>query len=128
MRPDQQIKYLELEVTQLREEATRLRKALQLSTRHAKRVQKAFSDALLLAMWRTSGVTTSRDHAKAQGITQNRWQNAVALLKMARVIQRQRSWATKDLALIEARLANARSLALEHPEAFFSRLNHHGRQ
>jgi hypothetical protein len=128
MRPDQQIHYLELEVAQLKAEATRLRKALHLSSRHAKRIEKAVVDALLLAMWRTSGVLTSRDFAKKHGMTQNRWQNAVALLKMARVIQRHRYWVTDDTALIEARLASVRTMALEHPDAFWARLNRHGRR
>jgi len=30
--------------------------------------------------------------------------------------------------LIEARLASARTVALEHPEAFFARLNRHGKR
>jgi len=128
MRPDQQIHYLELEVAQMKAEATRLRKALHLSSRHARRIEQAFQDALLLALWRTSGVLTSRDYAKTHGMTQNRWQNAVALLRMARVIQRHRYWATEDTALIEDRLASARTVALEHPEAFWARLNRHGRR
>src|SRR5690242_10852830 len=128
MRSQQQIHYLELEVAQLKAEATRLRKALHLSSRHARRIEQAFQDALLLAMWRTSGVITSREYAKTHGMTQNRWQNAVALLRMARVIQRHRSWTTNDGALIESRLASARTVALEHQEAFWARLNRHGRQ
>jgi hypothetical protein len=128
MRPDQQIKYLKLEVAKLKAEATRLRKALRLSSRHARRIEQAFQDALLLAMWHTSGVVTSREYAKKHGMTQNRWQNAVALLRMARVILRHRSWTTEDAALIETRLAHARTVALDHPEAFWARLNRHGRR
>src|SRR5215213_2198019 len=107
MRADQTIKYLQVELAKAKAEAAYLRKKLQLSNRHAKRIDKAYEDALLLATWRAAGIIPSRRYAKCQGFTQNRWQNAVALLKMSRVIQRYYHWATEDLGLIETRLANA---------------------
>ncbi len=123
-----EVRYLKVELAKAKAEAAYLRKKLQVSTYHAKRIDKAYEDALLLAAWRAAGVTPSRSYAKRYGFTQNRWQNAVALLKMARVIQRHHHWVTEDLGLIEARLSNARVDAIQIPEAFFSRLPHHGRQ
>jgi len=128
MNAEQHIKYLELELTKVKAEAAQLRKKLGENSRHARRVQKAYEDALLLAMWRVSGIIPSRSYTKQQGISQNRFQNATALLKMARVIVRHRHWEVKDLAIIEQRLTTARQRALDDPELFFLRLNHHGRR
>lgn len=127
MTPQQQLRYLELENTKLRAEAAQLRKKLGENSRHAKRIDRAYNDALLMAMWRAGGIIPSRDYTKLQGMSQNRFQNACALLKMARVIVRHRHWAVRDLAIIEQRLASARQKALEDPNLFFLRLNRHGR-
>jgi len=125
MNHEQHMKYLELENAKLRAEATQLRKKLGENARHARRIQKAYEDALLLAMWRVSGITPSRSYTKEQGISQNRFQNATTLLKMARVIVRHRQWAIKDLAIIEQRLATVRQKALNDPELFFLRHPRH---
>ncbi len=126
MNLEQQVKYLELEVRKLQAERARLSKALQETSRHGRRVQRAYEDALLLAMWRSSGIIPSRRYAKLHRFTQNRWQNAQALLRMARVIQGHRRWATDNLAVIEKRLETAKQTALASREAFFARLNRHG--
>ena len=123
-----EVRYLKVELAKAKAETAYLRKKLQISNYHAKRIDKAYEDALLLAAWRASGINPSRSFAKRYGLSQNRWQNAVALLKMARVIQRHHHWTTEDLGLIEARLSRAKKDALQIPEAFFSRLPHHGRQ
>jgi hypothetical protein len=123
-----QHRYLQVELAKAKAEAAYLRKHLKVSNRHAKRVDRAYEDALLLASWWSAGIIPSRAYAKRFGMTQNCWQNAVALLKMARVIQRQRHWATADLDLIEARLCKARADAMNVPESFFCRLPQHGRQ
>ena len=128
MKADQYIQYLKLENNKLRTEATALRKRLKESSRHAKRVRRAFDDALLLAIWKVAQLSASRDYANQHGMTQNRWQSAIALLKMARVVTRYRHWVTTDLALIETRLTNAQKMAIEHPESFFLRLNRHGQR
>lgn len=126
MNTEQQLRYLELENTKLRAEAAQLRKKLGENSRHAKRLDRAYNDALLMAMWRAGGIIPSRDYTKLQGFSQNRFQNATALLKMARVIVRHRHWAVKDLAIIEQRLATARQKALEMPELYFLRHSRHG--
>ena len=125
MNTEQQLRYLQVELAKAKAEAAYLRKHLKVSNRHAKRVGRAYEDALLLASWRAAGILPSRSYARRFGMTQNRWESATALLKMARIIQRQRAWATEDLALIEARLIKAREHAMQVPDAFFARLNKH---
>lgn len=125
MNEQQHIKYLELENAKLRAEAVQLRKKLGENARHTRRINKAYEDALLLAIWRVSGITPSRSYTKEQGISQNRFQNATALLKMARVIVRHRQWVIKDLVAIEQRLETARQRALDDPELFFLRHPRH---
>ncbi len=105
-----QTRYLRIELTKVQAEAAQLRKKLNLSNRHRKRVDKAYEDALLLATWHAAGIIPSRAYSKRFGFSQNRWQNAVALLKMARIIQRQRHWVISDLSLIEKRLPVPRGL------------------
>lgn len=122
-----QTRYLRIELAKAQAEAAQLRKQLHLSNRHAKRIDQAYEDALSMASWYAVGIIPSRAYAKRFGFSQNRWQNAIALLKMARMIQRQRHWVTDDLSLIETRLANARKQAIEFPEAYFARLNRHSR-
>ncbi len=125
MNAEQQVKYLELEVQKLKAERARLAKALQETSRHGRRVQRAYEDALLLAMWHCSGIIPSRRYARLHKFTQNRWENATGLLRMARIIVGHRRWVQADLGTIEDRLEQAKQRALESKEAFFSRLNRH---
>ena len=67
-----QLRYLQLELAKAQAEAAQLRKKLHLSNRHAKRIEKAYEDALLLALWQASGIIPSRAYAKRFGLTQNR--------------------------------------------------------
>jgi hypothetical protein len=120
--PEQQIGYLQIELAKAKQEATRLRKALHENNKHARRVDRAYEDALLLASWRVAGIIPSRRYARLYNITQHRWESALALLKLARIVTRQRHWAVTDLATIERNLANARSKALDDPGLFFLRL------
>jgi hypothetical protein len=120
-----QLRSLQVELAKAKAEAAYLRKQLKVTNRHAKRIDKAYEDALLLASWRAVGIVPSRSYAKRFGMTQHRWESATALLKMARIIQRHRYWAIDDLLLIEARLSIARERAIQTPEAFFLRLNSH---
>jgi hypothetical protein len=127
MNAEQQIRYLQIELEKARQEATRLRKALGENSKHARRVDKAYEDALLLATFFSAGIIPSRRFAKLQGLTQNRWQNALGLLKLARVVVNYRHWAVKDLSVIEKKLAIARDKALEDRQLFFLRLNRHAK-
>jgi len=123
--PEQQIRYLELENAQIKRDAAALRKRLGENSRHARRVERAYRDALLLATWRAAHIPPSRSYAAHHRISQRRWQNAIGLLRLARVIEGHRRWVTTDLALVEARLSVARQRAIDTPAAFKARLNGH---
>lgn len=118
-------KHLELELLRLRDENSRLRKALRINSRHAHRMQRAFDAALLIATWHCAYLPVSRDFAKDQGMSQRQWENGIALLKLARVLNGQR-WRVHDLPTIEAALRRAHDRAVETPETFFSWCNRHG--
>lgn len=72
MNTEQQLRYLELKNAKLRAEAAQLRKKIGENSRHARRVNKAYDDALLLAMWKAAVIHPSRDYAHIQGMSQNR--------------------------------------------------------
>src|SRR2546430_6924588 len=93
--------------------------------RHIARIETAYHDALTLAVWRCQGIIPSRRYASIYGITQNRHENAIALLRMARVIEKHRTWAVEDLQTIKFRMRNAKNAALEVPEAYHARLTVH---
>lgn len=128
MTPELETTYLLHEIDGLRRENTYLRNRLHDSNRHRKRIELAYEDALLMAGWRVAGIIPSRRYARLHQITQRRWQNAVALLRMARVITRPRAWSTDAMAVIEKRLEQAKTKALNDQELFFLRLNRHGRR
>lgn len=125
---EQRVGYLEVELTKSKAEASRLRKTLKENGKHSRRIQKAYEDALLLAFWRSIGIVPSRRFALQYGLTQNRWQNAIGLLKLARIITRQRHWVVSDIATMEQKLKTASAKALEDPELFFLRLNRHAQR
>ena len=93
--------------------------------RHRTRIETAYQDALLLALWRSQGIMPSRRYAFIYGITQNRFEHAVGLLRMARIIVRHRTWTTDDLTTIKNSLKRAKEYALEVPEAYHARLSTH---
>ena len=126
--PAQRLGYLEADNLRLKQENNRLRKALHENSRHTRRIEKAHEDALLLATFFSAGIIPSRRFAKLHGLTQNRWQNAVGLLKLARVVVNCRHWAVKDFETIESKLATARDKAMEDRQLFFLRLNRHAKR
>ena len=95
--------------------------------RHTNRIEIAYHDALTLAVWRCNGIIPSRRYASIYGITQNRYENAIGLLRMARVIEKHRTWTVEDLKIIKARLKSAKDMALEIPEAYHARLCEHAK-
>jgi hypothetical protein len=97
------------------------------SARHRNRVEEAYKDALMLATWRANGIIPSRRYALIYGITQNRFENAIGLLRMARIIVKHRTWVTDDLSTIKAQLKRAKEYALEVPEAYHARLSEHAK-
>jgi len=128
MTPEQQIKYLLLEINRLKDEGTQLRKKLHLSSRHARRVMQAYQDAVLLSVWRVAGASASRSYAKKYGVSQNRWEAAMALLRMARIVTRHRTWNTTNATVIDEMLEKARERAIEQPFVFKARLNKHAQK
>lgn len=120
-------RHAEQRIRELLHENTQLRKRLGERGRHAGRVRQAYSDGILLAQWRAAGIMPSREFARRHGMTQRRWQNAIGLLRMARIIVDYRRWTITDLATVEQRLELAKCRAIEAPESFQARLNRHAR-
>ena len=95
--------------------------------RHRLRVETAYQDALMLSLWRSQGIIPSRRYASIYGITQNRFENAIGLLRMARIVIGHRKWMTEDLSTIKMNLKRAKDYALEVPEAYHARLSEHAK-
>jgi hypothetical protein len=119
--------HLELELLRLREENRKLRAALRINGRHARRIRRAHDCALLLAQWHLAYLPTNRQFAMQNGMPQRQWQNAMALLKLARVCDQRGRWRYHDLPSIAARLDDGVVAANAAPEAFFARGNRHMR-
>jgi hypothetical protein len=114
-----------LSVARLHDPRTGQGGALMPSNRHRERLATAHQDALMLATWRANGIIPSRRYAAIYGITQNRFENAIGLLRLARIVVRQRTWVTDDLATIKRQLKQAKEYALETPKAYHARLTAH---
>jgi hypothetical protein len=123
--PEQRIRYLEIELGKAKTEATKLRKTLKENSRQARIIDKAYEDALLLVFWRSIAIRPSRRFAATYGITQPRWEHAIALLRLARLIQGKGRWSTVAATVMEQKLAKARDKALEDHELFFLRHTRH---
>jgi hypothetical protein len=121
MDPQEKIRLLQIELAKVRQEANQLRKRLSINGYHERRIQQAAEDALLLAMVRIAGVHPSRRLMVSLGIPEGRFEHALALLRLARIVTRQRHWATTDMAVVESRIETARQRALKDPEVFFWR-------
>ncbi|MEZ4865321.1 MAG: hypothetical protein R3C14_28690 [Caldilineaceae bacterium] len=127
MSPEQRIRVLESELRVAYGELAKLRRRLNESGSHGKRVDRAYRDALLLAELAIGYQPTTRAFAeKYAGITHVRWENAMALLRLARV-HSGKKWLLHDLAAIEKKLSAAVEKAHETPEAFRARLPKHAR-
>jgi hypothetical protein len=122
---EQRVGYLEVELTKAKAEATKLRKALQENGRHARIIDRAYEDALLMVFWRSIGIRPSRRFAAMYEITQTRWEHALALLRMARLVSGRGRWAAADVATMERKLATTRDKALEDANLFFLRHTRH---
>ena len=80
-----QIERLTLQVADLRAENRQLRKRLPTSTGDMKRLRQAHRDARAMLLHRFDGYSISRDNCLVLGISERRWVNARALLRVARV-------------------------------------------
>lgn len=122
MTPEQRIQFLDLALRKAREENTRLRKAVKENGHHARRVERAYDDALLLATLHVAYQPTNRE--KVKQLSKRRWTNAMGLLKLARVYNC-RAFVAHSLAEIEAALERAKRIALENPTSYRVRLPKH---
>ena len=127
MNQDQQLRVLESELRVANAEIAKLRRRANENGAHGKRLDRAYRDGLLLGELHIAYLPTSRTFAHERaGIKHNRWENAIALLRLARC-HNGKHWLVHDLATIEEKLAKAKAQALETPEAFRARLPKHAR-
>lgn len=127
MSPEQHLFLLQHDLRMANAEIARLRRRLNENGAHGKRLDRAYRDALLLAEFHIGYLPTTRSYAyEAARITNGRWENARALLRLARM-HNGRRWLATDLATIEAALTQAKEQALETPTAFRARLPKHAR-
>jgi len=109
-----------VEIERLQAENKKLRQALKINGRHARRISRAHDCALLLATWHIAYLPTSREFAAANGCAQRQWQNAMALLKLGRIVDLRGRWKCHDLPTISARLDDAVIAAHAAPDIYFS--------
>lgn len=114
---EQREKWLDYTVERLDKENQQLRRRLRLSSRHARRVQRAFEDAHLLATLHVAYLPTERAHALRRGLTKRRWELAIGLLRMARV-HNGTSWDSHSPDVIARRLEKALEKALDDPRMY----------
>lgn len=125
---EQRNKVLESELKIAHAEIAKLRRRLSESGAHGKRLDRAYADGLLLAQLHIGYLATSRRAAdECAEISRSRHQNAVALLRLAKV-HNGRHFLHHDLVTIEERLAQAKDLALEEPSAYRARLPRYERE
>lgn len=121
------IRVLESQLRVANAEIAKLRRRIGENGAHGKRLDMAYRDALLLGELHIAFLPTSRRFAEMRsGISHNRWENAFALLRLARV-HNGRHWIVHDLATMEERLSKAKETALTVPEAYRARLPKHAR-
>jgi hypothetical protein len=117
--------HLAVELSRLRDENARLREALRVNGRHARRIRRAHDAALQMALWHVGYLETSRAACMARGMAQRQWENGTALLRLARAVDGRGRWRIHDLPTVEAALQRAADRAGETPEAYFARGNKH---
>lgn len=115
---EQRVSLLELELKQLKAENAVLRNRVRENNRHVRRVGQAYDDGLLLAGLHIAYQPHSRD---ASPLTRRRWDNAVGLLRLARVYNCKR-FTCHNLAEIETALNRAKQIATDNPTAYLARM------
>ena len=96
-----------------------MRAALRINGRHARRISRAHDCALLLATWHIAYLPTSREFAAQNGCAQRQWQNAMALLRLGRIVDGRGRWKYHDLPSISAKLDDAVIAANSAPDVYF---------
>ena len=118
-----EVSALRVEVERLRAENVRLYRNAGRRAAFIAKVERAHGDALLFLSLRAAGITPKREYCAAElGIGRRRWQWAIAMLKLARLYDHDKS----DPSAI-ARLDQARDKALDDPNVIRVRLTRHGR-
>lgn len=127
MTPEQRTRYLELELEKVNADANQLRKRLGENGRHARRVERAYKDALLLAGWANAHIPPTLRYAAYHQMSRRRWQNAVGLLRFAGVIRHAPGymWIYRTQVEIEWRIDAVRYLAISNPDAYRANLSGH---
>lgn len=118
-----EISALRVEVERLRAENAKLHRNAGRQSAFVAKVDRAHADALLFLSLRVGGITPSREYcADVLGIGRRRWQWAMALLKLAKLINH-------DPAdpVVMHRLDEAKGEALANHLALKVRLTRHGR-
>lgn len=118
-------RHLEVELRRLQSENAKLRAALKINGRHARRISRAYDVALLLATWHIAYLPTTREFAAQNNLGQRQWQNAIALLRMGRIVDMRGRWLFHDLPTIEAMLEDAVIAANSAPDLYFEYGNNH---
>lgn len=117
--------HLAIELERLRRENARLRAALAVNSRYARRIQRARDAALQMALWHVGYLETSRAACTARGMAHRQWENGTALLRLGRAIDNHGRWRLHDLPGIQGAIDKAAERAAEDPAAFFLRGNKH---
>jgi len=117
-----EISALRVEVERLRAENAKLHRNAKRQASFIAKVERAHADALLFLSLRVGGITPSREYAATLGIGRRRWQWAMALLKLAKLVNHDPT----DPAVVE-RLESAKGEALANQLALKVRLTRHGR-
>jgi hypothetical protein len=113
--------YLEIENGQLRDRVVKLGRKAGERTYHARRVQLAHDDALLMATLYCAGIYPSRHYMQHQSVSRTRFDNALALLRMARVVKRKWLWPARrevHFPTIEKAVGLAKTKATDKPESY----------
>jgi hypothetical protein len=113
------VTYLNTENRQLRDAVVKLGAKVGERTYHPRRVRLAYEDALLMAVSYSGGTYPSREYMmQYKEMSRARFDNALALLRMARVVVSRRRWVVRDLASIDSALRRAQAKATENPESY----------
>ena len=106
------------------DELKELRRRLHENDRHGRRIRRAHEDALQMAAFHISGLPTSIGYMLSHGLTRRRWENARALLRLAKVHNGEK-WTERETSVINGNLSYAAKLATERPSDFRVNLPRH---
>lgn len=121
------IEQLETANNELAAENAKLRKRLHENSKHTHRVERAYKDAVQLALWAKGYIRPTQRFAERYAMKRRRWQNAIALLRLAGIVKEAPGygWIIHDPNEIAWRVDWARRKALESRQDFISHLGRH---